>query len=115
MEGRMSKFMIMFKSDVSATEQMANATPKQIQASMQAWTQWKENLDATIGFDWGLPLQAVAEVTSNSVTEGSSTVSGYAIMEGDKQAITSILQSHPHLQFLGTSIDVLEMIHMSGV
>jgi hypothetical protein len=107
--------MILFKSDVSATEQMANATPEQMQASMQAWVQWKDDLDATIGFDWGLPLQTVAEVKPSIVAEGTSTVTGYAIMQGDKQAITNILQSHPHLQIPGTSIDVLEMISMPGM
>lgn len=111
----MPKYMILYKSDVSAAEQMAKATPEQIQASMQAWTNWKDDLDATIDFEWGLPLQTVAEVTPDSVAESHSTVTGYAVMEGDKQAVSSILQSHPHLQIQGTSIDVLEMIPISAM
>lgn len=110
----MSKFMILFKSTVSAAEQMQNATPEEMKAGMQAWMTWKDNLPTAISFEWGLPLQSVNEVTASEVQEGHSTVSGYAIMEGDKTAITEILTSHPHLVMSGSSIDVLEMLSMSG-
>ncbi len=107
--------MVLFKSTISAKEQMANATPEQMQTSMQEWMTWKDNLDASIGFEWGLPLQTIAEVTTSEVLEGNSPVSGYAIMQGDKQAVTEILKSHPHLKRDGASIDVLEMISMPGM
>ncbi len=107
--------MILFKSTFSASELMANATPEQMQDSMQEWMTWKDNLDSSIGFEWGLPLQTVAEVAPGEVTQGNSPVSGYAIMQGDEQAITDILKSHPHLKRDGASIDVLEMMSMPGM
>jgi len=107
--------MILFKSDASAIKLMASATPEQIQGSMNAWIDWKDNLDVSISFDWGLPLQTIAEVTTSDVAEGTSPVSGYATMEGDKQAIIDVLQSHPHLQREGSSIDVFAMISMPGM
>lgn len=111
----MAKYMVLFKSTLSAKEQMANATPEQMQTSMEEWTTWKDNLDASIGFEWGLPMQTIAEVTTSEVLEGNSPVTGYAAMQGDKQAVTEILKSHPHLKIEGTTIDVLEMISMSGM
>jgi hypothetical protein len=111
----MAKYMILFKSTISAKEQMANSTPEQIQTSMQEWTNWKGDLDTSIGFEWGLPMQTIAEVTTSEVLEGNSPVTGYATMQGDKDAVTEILKSHPHLKIEGTTIDVLEMIPMSGV
>ena len=107
--------MVLFKSTLSASELMANATPEQMQTSMEEWTTWKDNLDESIGFEWGLPLQTTAEVTTSEVLEGNSPVSGYAIMQGDKQAVTEVLKSHPHLKREGATIDVLEMISMPGM
>lgn len=111
----MAKYMVLFKSTLSASELMANATPEQMQASMQEWVTWKDNLEASIGFEWGLPLQTTAEVTISEVQEGHCPVSGYAIMQGDKQAVAEVLKTHPHLKRDGASIDVLEMISMPGM
>jgi hypothetical protein len=41
----MSKFLVLYRSSVSAREQMANATPEQAQAGMQAWQAWARRLD----------------------------------------------------------------------
>jgi hypothetical protein len=111
----MAKFMILFKSSLSASELMANATPEQVQASMNEWVVWKDSLDTAIGFEWGMPLQATAEITTTGVEDGQSPVSGYAIMEGDKLAITEVLKSHPHLKRDSASIDILEMLSMPGM
>lgn len=108
----MARFMILFKSTQSASELMANSTPEQMQTGMQQWTDWKDNLDGSIGFEWGMPLQVISEVSTTQITEGNGTVSGYAIMQGDKDAVCSILQTHPHLRRPGATIDVLEMLSM---
>ena len=111
----MAKFMVLFKGTASASDLMNNATPEQMQTSMNAWMMWKENLDKSIVFEWGLPLQTLSEVTPTGVQVGHSPVSGYAIMEGERDTITEVLKSHPHLQRDGASIDVLEMISMPGM
>ena len=36
----MARFMVLYLSSTSAREQMANATPEQAQAGMDAWVQW---------------------------------------------------------------------------
>ena len=111
----MTKFMVLFKSTQSASEQMAGATPEQMQASMNEWITWKDNLDVSLVFEWGLPLQAVANIIPAAVQPSDTTVSGYAIMQGDKDAVATVLQTHPHLKRDGASIDLLEMLSMPGM
>ena len=38
----MPKFLVLYRSQVSAAAQMAEATPEQAQAGMEAWTAWAE-------------------------------------------------------------------------
>ena len=38
----MAKFLVLYRSKVSAVEQMAQSTPEQAQAGMDAWTTWAE-------------------------------------------------------------------------
>lgn len=111
----MAKYMVLYSSTNGAKELMANATPQEMQASMAEWVSWKDGLDTSIGFEWGLPLQAVSEITPTSVQASKCLISGYAIMDGDKGSITEVLKSHPHLKRDGASIDILEMISMPGM
>ncbi len=51
----MARFMVLYRSQFSAEEQMANADPAQAQAGMEAWMTWaKEAGDAVV--DLGMPL-----------------------------------------------------------
>jgi hypothetical protein len=111
----MAKYMILYKSTLSASDLMATATPEQMKASMAEWMSLKEKLDKSIDFEWGMPLQATSEITTGTVKDSQSPVSGYATMEGDKEAIIGALKSHPHLKRDGASIDVLEMLSMPGM
>ncbi len=111
----MARYMVLYKSSLSASELMAKATPEEMQASMGEWMAWKESLDSSISFEWGMPLQAISEVTTETTEVSQSPVSGYSIMEGDKEDIIGILRSHPHLKRDGASIDVLEMLAMPGM
>jgi hypothetical protein len=115
-DNTMAKYMILYNSTASAAELMANASPEEMQASMAEWVAWKDEVSKTVAFDFGMPLQAVSQVTTDDVTDSTSQVSGYSIMEGDsKEAIVKLLQSHPHLKRPGASIDVLEMLAMPGM
>ncbi|MES2213002.1 MAG: hypothetical protein V4490_07715 [Pseudomonadota bacterium] len=111
----MAKYMVLYSSTNDARELMAQASAEEMQASMQEWIRWKESLAASIGFEWGLPLQADSEITPTAVQASHSTVSGYATMEGEKDAITEALKTHPHLKRDGASIDMLEMLTMPGM
>jgi hypothetical protein len=111
----MAKYLILYSSTMSASDTMANATPEQMKASMDEWMAWKDEASKTVGFEFGMPLKAAAKVASDGVSDSTSQVSGYATMEGDKDAVVKALQTHPHLKRPGASIDVLEMLPMPGM
>lgn len=111
----MSKYLILFNSSTTAQEQMANATPEQMQASMSEWMAWQQEAVKSVEFEWGLPIQAVAQVTTTEVTDSTNKASGYCIMEGNKDVVAKLLQSHPHLKRADATIDLLEMIPMPGM
>lgn len=111
----MAKFMILFNSSDSAIELMEHSSSGQVQASMQDWIKWKEGLPDSVGHEWGMPLQARDEVSNNGVQPSRTHVSGYATMEGEREAIVEALKTHPSLKRKDSSIEVLEMISMPGM
>ena len=109
----MTKFMVLYRSSTSARDQMANATPEQMKAGMEAWMQWAGKAgDAVV--DLGAPLAPAAHVGSGSSDAGE--ISGYSVMQADSAAaLGGVLDGHPHLSMPGNSIDVLEMLSMPGM
>src|SRR5215213_2840958 len=79
----MGKYLVLYNSDLSAEELMANATAEEMKASMQEWMAWAEEAKKSVGFEFGMPLKAVSKVTKDGTNESDSNVSGYSIMEGD--------------------------------
>jgi hypothetical protein len=108
-----SKFMILYRAQASAREQMANATPEQMRAGVEAWRAWATKVDYAIA-DLGSPLAHTTHVGPGAAsTDG---VAGYSILEaGSADEVESILEGHPHLTMPGTSIEVLEIIPMGDV
>jgi hypothetical protein len=99
----MSKFLVLYRSSVSAREQMANATPEQAQAGMQAWQAWAESAGPAI-VDLGAPL------------DGEGDVTGFSILQADSRAsLDELLANHPHRQTPAASIDVLEFMAIPGM
>jgi hypothetical protein len=99
----MKKFLVLYRSPVSAADQMAAATPEQAQAGMDAWMDWSErNRDAIVEF--GSPLG------------GDSDVSGYSIVQAEsKDAAAELFEHHPHLRMPGdSSIELLEFLPLPG-
>jgi len=108
--------MVLYNSTVTVSELMAQASPKEMKASMDEWIKWRDEASKTIKVDFGLPLQAVSRVTASGATDSNNQASGYSILEGEsKAAILELLQKHPHLKRPGAAIDVLEMLSMSGM
>src|SRR5882724_4231147 len=112
----MAKFMVLYNSNQTSSQRMAQSTPEEMKAGMAAWMDWKDKLDAGLKFDWGLPLEVVEHLTATGTSASDSHVSGYSTMEAEsKDEVISALKSHPHLQQPDTSIDVLEMLAMPGM
>ena len=110
----MKRFVVLYNSPVSAAEQMANATPEQRKAGMDAWMAWAQQAgDAVV--DLGAPVQAAARISASGVAEGESQANGYSLLQGDsRDEIAGLLKNHPHLNMPGASIDVLEAMSMPG-
>lgn len=112
----MKKFMVLYSSAISVGEQMSNSSPEEAKAGMDAWMSWAKAAGEAI-VDLGMPLQAAKKLASGSVSDSSSTVSGYSIMQAETaEALSDILSHHPHLQMPGgSSIDTFEVLPMPGM
>jgi hypothetical protein len=108
-----SKFMILYRGQASAREQMANATPEQVQAGLEAWRAWATKVGYALS-DLGAPLAHTTHVGPGAAsTDG---VSGYSILEaGSADEVETLLDGHPHLAMPGSSIEVLEVIPMEDI
>jgi hypothetical protein len=98
-----SKFLALYRSPVSAREQLANASPEQAQAGMQAWQAWVEKAGPAI-VDLGAPL------------DGESDVTGFSILQSDSRAsLDDLLADHPHRHLPGAEIEALEFMALPGM
>jgi hypothetical protein len=108
-----TKFLILYNAPIPASKFMAQSSPEQRQAGMKAWIDWKDALDTSLSFEFGMPVEAVGRLTPSGVEESDNIASGYAIMEGEaKAAVIDALKTHPHLKRPEATIDVLEMLSM---
>ena len=99
----MSKFLVLYRSPVSAREQIASASPEEAQAGMQAWQTWAENAGSAL-VDLGAPL------------DGQGDVTGFSILQADSRAsVDELLADHPHRHTPGAEIDVLEFMAPPGM
>jgi hypothetical protein len=109
----MTKYLLLYRSTVSARDQMANSTPEQAQEGMDAWMTWAGRAGSAIT-DFGSPTQPVATVGAES--EGGGIVGGYTFMEADSvDELKGLLDTHPHLLTDGNAIEVLELLPMPGM
>lgn len=108
----MTKYMVLYRSPISAREQMANTTPEQAEAGMAAWMQWAAQTGSSI-VDLGSPLSEATELGSGA--GGGDHIGGFSILEAASvEAVTEILSGHPHLGW-GGSIEVLEFLPIPGM
>lgn len=98
----MAKFLVLYRADATAAEQMANATPEEQAAGMDAWMAWFGRAgDAVV--DGGSPVMG-----------GDGTIGGFSVLQADSRAgAEALLADHPHRE-VGT-IDVLEFLALPGV
>jgi hypothetical protein len=108
----MSKFMVLYRSEWSPRDMMADASPEQLQAGMQMWQTWADKVSYALT-DLGSPVAHTTHVGPG--TKGSGDVCGYSILEaGSADEVDTILDGHPHLSQPGNSIEVFELIPMGA-
>src|ERR1700730_18532596 len=104
----MAKYLVVYRAPTSAREMMANATPEQTQAGMDAWMAWAHRCgDALV--DLGSPLGDAIHVGAASA---AGDIAGFSIIQADSaEAMRGMLDGHPHLMTPGAaSIDAYEFL-----
>jgi hypothetical protein len=108
----MTKFMVLYRSEMSAREMMGGATPEQAQAGMDAWMNWAAKAGDAI-VDMGSPLADAANLGPSGPS--SPHVTGFSILQADSaDALRAVLDGHPHLE-MGGSIEILEFLPIPGM
>jgi hypothetical protein len=103
-----TKYLVLYRAGTTASEQMAQSTPEQAQAGMDAWTAWAARAgDAVV--DLGTPLEVV-----DSGGDSGDPIGGYSIMQAEShEALNKVLEGHPH-KAMGGTIETLECLQMPG-
>jgi len=110
----MNRYVVLYRASTSAAEQMAGATPEQMQAGMDAWMSWSQRAGGAI-VDLGTPLGNGRHIADGGAAPSDSDVSGFSILQAESaDAALDLLRDHPHLRMPGSSIEVLEAMPMPG-
>ena len=111
----MARFMILYRSPVDATAQMASATPEQAQEGMAAWMRWAEQAGSAV-VALGSPLGNSQLVPQGTAGGDGVPIGGFSILEADSaDDIAKLVGDHPHLLMPGAVIEVLEYLPMPGM
>jgi hypothetical protein len=96
---------------MSNREQMANANPEQMKASMASWEAWSKKAGAAL-LDVGAPLGGSTLING---TAGTGHIGGYSFVQADSlDAAKQLFDAHPALEMPGASIEILEQMSMGG-
>ena len=111
----MTNYLVLYHSPGTVHDQMANGTPDQAKAGMDAWMAWAGKAGGAV-VDLGFPLGDSKRIDSGSASDGSATARGYSILRVDSlDAAAKLLEDHPHVRVPGNSIDVFETLEMPGM
>jgi hypothetical protein len=109
----MKKFLVLYRSSISAKQQMASATPEQGKAGMDAWMGWAKRSGAAL-VEMGAPTGDSTLLRGAASTPGF--IGGYSIVQADSvDAARKLFDAHPHFEAPGGAIELLELISMPGM
>ena len=112
----MKKFIVTYHASVSAAEQMAQASPEEMQKGMEPWMAWAEKCGDGL-VDMGSPLANGQKVTESGSSPSDKNVVGYSILQAESlDAAVAMLKDHPHLGWTeGCEIEVHETMALPGM
>ena len=112
----MKKFLVLYRANVPASEMMANGTPEQMQAGMEAWAAWMGRVSESLA-DIGAPLGDSGRVEQGGSTPTGSHVTGFSVLQADSlDAARGLVENHPHLQTPGgAAVEVIEFLPLPGM
>ena len=105
----MTKYLVLYRSPMTADDQMSQVSAEQAQAGMDAWNTWGQHAGGAI-VDMGSPTRVV-----EAAGDTADPVGGFSILQADsREALDEVLQGHPHTA-MGGSIEILEFLPMPGM
>ena len=112
----MARFMVLYKSKVSATDTMANSDPDQMKEVMDAWMAWAGKCGPAL-VDLGAPVGPGKRVTAEGVSDADAKLVGYSVLEaGSLDEATALIDGHPHLAAPGDpAVVVMECLPIPGM
>ena len=110
----MAKYMVLYRSSTPPRDQMANLSPEQAKAGMEAWMTWAGKAGSAI-VDLGAPVQSVGSV--GKAGPSGWPIGGFSILEADSvDGVKKVLDDHPQLSMPGeASIEILEFLPVPGM
>jgi hypothetical protein len=104
--------MVLYRSSVTAGEQMGSGSPEDAQAGMELWMRWAGKAGNAI-VDLGSPLGS-----QKTIGEGDSSqaIGGFSILQADSvEELENLLDGHPHFHSPGDpSIEILQFLPIPG-
>lgn len=108
----MKKYLVLYRAPVSARDQMANATPEQAKAGMDAWMAWAGRAGPAI-VDMGAPVGDPIVIGGRA---GAGHIGGYGVVQAKSEKdAKKLFDQHPHLMMPGASIELLELLSLPGM
>ena len=109
----MKKFVVIYHAPTSVMEQMANATPEQMQEGMKPWMEWKARCGEGL-VDLGAPIVGGQKLSKSGNSTSDQSVVGYSILQAENiEGAKALLEGHPHLEWAsGCEIKVYETMQL---
>ena len=107
----MKNYIVIYHAPTAAAEQMANATPEQMQEGMKPWMDWAQRCGSGL-VDMGTPVGGGMKVTRSGSVPSDRDVAGYSVLQAeDMDGALAMLRNHPHLGWVdGCEIEVHESL-----
>lgn len=115
----MKDFLLIFRDTLQNTEAWSNASPAEMQASMEQWTNWMNSLAQQGKLVGGQPLQSEGKVikgpakktTDGPYIEGKDLVGGYLLIKAaDLTEATALSKGCPALDSPDGTVEVREIM-----
>jgi hypothetical protein len=112
----MKQFLVLYHASPEARDLMSKVTPEQAKAGMDFWMQWAAANQKNI-VDLGKPVGNARRVVRGTISNSSSTVSGFSILQAESiEAATKMVSDHPHFHTPGeAAVDVFEVMPIPGM